>query len=203
MGPRNLMILFISTVALSLVLLILVFSLFFKNVDLSFDTKMPDSAPDLSNFYKDDKTPSETRGDNVNRSNVNVPANSAPQAASNRPASGVGDEDLNQSEEAPDNDAEPQDQQEKDVPGASQLQDGVYTDNPSLMKPESRSSPESVKPKSSTAAPLPGGNNASSAPVPPVPSARPVQKAPAKRIEPESSGMAPPANPEPASSSGN
>lgn len=98
MGPRNLTILFISTVAVSLVLLILFFSLFFKNVDLSFDTKMPESAPDLGNFYKDGQA--HTKGDNVGGANVRVPAGAPPApAAPSKPASGVGDEDLSKLQE--------------------------------------------------------------------------------------------------------
>lgn len=93
MGPRNLTILFISTVAVSLVLLILLFSLLAKNVDLSFDTKMPESAPDLGNFYKDGQ-PSKTRGENVGGASVKVPQTSVPATAPARPLSGVGDEDL-------------------------------------------------------------------------------------------------------------
>lgn len=52
MGPRNLLILFFSTVAVSLVILIIFFSLFFKNVDLNFNTRLPDSAPDVGGLYR-------------------------------------------------------------------------------------------------------------------------------------------------------
>jgi hypothetical protein len=51
MGPRNLLILFFSTVAVSLVILIIFFSLFFKNIDFNFNTKLPSSAPELDSSY--------------------------------------------------------------------------------------------------------------------------------------------------------
>jgi hypothetical protein len=74
MGPRNLLILFFSTVAVSLVILIIFFSLFFKNVDLSFNTKLPDSAPDLGKIYGTDfKMNPDSKADGVRRSTVNVP----------------------------------------------------------------------------------------------------------------------------------
>ncbi|MEM0951605.1 MAG: hypothetical protein AAGI66_05605 [Cyanobacteria bacterium P01_H01_bin.74] len=47
MAPKNLLLLFLSTVALSLIVLIIFFSLFFKNVDVSFNTRMPDTAPEV------------------------------------------------------------------------------------------------------------------------------------------------------------
>ena len=47
MSPRNLLILFFSTVAVWLVILVIFFSLFFKNLDLDFNTKLPQSAPEL------------------------------------------------------------------------------------------------------------------------------------------------------------
>ncbi|MGE0201068.1 MAG: SPOR domain-containing protein [Candidatus Melainabacteria bacterium] len=51
MSLRNLMILFFSTLSVSLVILIIFFSFFFQNVDLAFDTKVPESAPDMSGMY--------------------------------------------------------------------------------------------------------------------------------------------------------
>lgn len=98
MSKRNLAILFFSTVAVSLVILIILFSLLFKNVDVSFDTKMPDSAPDLSGFYKDG-APAQTKGDAVSGSTIRVPQDEASRpAATTTPeenSSGLGDEDLN------------------------------------------------------------------------------------------------------------
>ncbi|HEY9687668.1 MAG TPA: hypothetical protein V6C52_11895 [Coleofasciculaceae cyanobacterium] len=77
MGPRNLLILFFSTVAVSLVILIIFFSLFFKNVDLSFNTKLPDSAPDLGKIYGDDfKMNPDSKANGLQRSTVNVPPES-------------------------------------------------------------------------------------------------------------------------------
>ena len=77
MGPRNLIILFFSTVAVSLVLLVIIFSLFFKNLDFSFDTKLPESAPDLKGFYQQTGgSPSQTRADGVH-AHVQVPGGEA------------------------------------------------------------------------------------------------------------------------------
>lgn len=47
MGFRRIAILFFSTMTVSLVILLVLFNLVFKNIDLSFDTKMPESAPIL------------------------------------------------------------------------------------------------------------------------------------------------------------
>jgi len=74
MGPRNLLILFFSTVAVSLVILIIFFSLFFKNVDLNFNTRLPESAPDIGRQYGAGPTMSpDSKADGLLRSTVNVP----------------------------------------------------------------------------------------------------------------------------------
>jgi len=64
------MILFFSTVAVSLVILIIFFSLFFKDVDLKFNTRLPESAPDLGKFYGDED---DSKASGLNRSTINVP----------------------------------------------------------------------------------------------------------------------------------
>lgn len=74
MGPRNLLILFFSTVAVSLVILIIFFSLFFKNVDLNFNTRLPETAPDIgSHFPTGASMNPESKADGVHRSSINVP----------------------------------------------------------------------------------------------------------------------------------
>lgn len=75
MGPRNLLILFFSTVAVSLVILIIFFSLFFKNVDLNFNTRLPQSAPDIGTMYGSHTASMnpESKADGLLRSTVNVP----------------------------------------------------------------------------------------------------------------------------------
>lgn len=74
MGPRNLLILFFSTVAVSLVILIIFFSLFFKNVDLNFNTRLPESAPDIGRQFGNGPTMSpDSKADGLLRSTVNVP----------------------------------------------------------------------------------------------------------------------------------
>ena len=72
MGPRNLLILFFSTVAVSLVILVIFFSLFFKNIDLNFNTKLPQSAPDIGGLYGKGMSP-ESKSEGLLRSTVNVP----------------------------------------------------------------------------------------------------------------------------------
>ena len=57
MGVRNLLIVFFSTVADSLVVLIIFFNLFFKNVDLSFNTKTPEGAPTINGAKLDPNSP--------------------------------------------------------------------------------------------------------------------------------------------------
>ncbi len=74
MGPRNLLILFFSTVAVSLVILIIFFSLFFKNVNLDFNTRLPESAPDIGSRFNANSTMNpESKADGLMRSTVNVP----------------------------------------------------------------------------------------------------------------------------------
>ena len=73
MGPRNLLILFFSTVAVSLVILIIFFSLFFKNVDLNFNAKLPESAPDLGTLYSAKEETMQSKAEGLLRSTINVP----------------------------------------------------------------------------------------------------------------------------------
>lgn len=74
MGPKNLLILFFSTVAVSLVILIIFFSLFFKNVNLDFNTRLPESAPVVGGRFSDTSTMSpDSKADGLMRSTVNVP----------------------------------------------------------------------------------------------------------------------------------
>lgn len=74
MAPKNLILLFCSTVALSLVILIIFFSLFFKNVDLSFNTRLPDSAPNVSLQSEELSVPVEpSKADGVAHATINVP----------------------------------------------------------------------------------------------------------------------------------
>ena len=73
MGPRNLLILFFSTVAVSLVILIIFFSLFFKNVDLNFNAKLPESAPDLGSLYSKQEETMQSKAAGLLRSTINVP----------------------------------------------------------------------------------------------------------------------------------
>lgn len=74
MGPRNLLILFFSTVAVSLVILIIFFSLFFKSVNLDFNTRLPESAPEIGGRFNASSTMSpDSKADGLTRSTVNVP----------------------------------------------------------------------------------------------------------------------------------
>lgn len=74
MGPRNLLILFFSTVAVSLVILIIFFSLFFKSVNLDFNTRLPESAPEIGGRFNANSTMSpDSKADGLTRSTVNVP----------------------------------------------------------------------------------------------------------------------------------
>jgi hypothetical protein len=77
MGIRNLLILFLSALAISLVILVVFFSLFFKNVDLTFDTHPPEAAPELDQFVKDQgglkQPPDPSKAEGIFRSTINVP----------------------------------------------------------------------------------------------------------------------------------
>lgn len=73
MGPRNLLILFFSTVAVSLVILIIFFSLFFKNLDINFNAKLPESAPDLGTLYSHEDASMQSKAEGLLRSTINVP----------------------------------------------------------------------------------------------------------------------------------
>ncbi len=81
MGPRNLLILFFSTIAVSMVILIIFFSLFFKNINLEFDTRIPESAPQLKELYKEGSKPVSAREmEGIYRSTINVPSEFRPVA---------------------------------------------------------------------------------------------------------------------------
>jgi hypothetical protein len=104
MGPRNLLILFFSTVAVSLVILIIFFSLFFKNVDLNFNTRLPESAPDIGRQFGSTPTMSpESKADGLMRSTVNVP----PEMREPDPAHAAGKTKKTDSEDIADSDLPP------------------------------------------------------------------------------------------------
>jgi hypothetical protein len=69
MGVRHFLILFFSAMAVSLVILIVFFSLFFKNIDLTFDIRMPESAPELQGTQSNDSF----QAQGTSRSTINVP----------------------------------------------------------------------------------------------------------------------------------
>ena len=88
MGPRNLLILFFSAVAVSLVILIILSSLVFKNLSLDFNTHMPESTPDIGHQFEGSSTMSpDSKADNVTRATLNVPPESV------EPAAGPGGQD--------------------------------------------------------------------------------------------------------------
>jgi hypothetical protein len=79
MGFRNVLVLFFSAMAVSMVILIVFFSLFFKNFDnlVTFDTKLPESAPEIGTMTPIDNAsgdPSRVQG--VSHSTINVPQDS-------------------------------------------------------------------------------------------------------------------------------
>jgi hypothetical protein len=89
MGVRNFLILFFAAMAISLVILVVFFSLFFKNIDLNFNTKMPESAP---NPLQEKAQPviksipsnhDHFKADGVQRATVNVPSDKAPATSPN------------------------------------------------------------------------------------------------------------------------
>ncbi len=84
MGPRNLLILFFSAVAVSLVILIILSSLVFKNLSLDFNTHLPETTPDIGRQFSN-QTQSmnpDSKADSVSRATVNVPPESVEPAAS-------------------------------------------------------------------------------------------------------------------------
>ena len=99
MGPRNLLILFFSAVAVSLVILIILSSLVFKNLSLDFNTHMPETTPDIGSQFSS-QTQSmnpDSKADNVSRATVNVPPESVEPAL---PAKGTA-KDQNAADTAP------------------------------------------------------------------------------------------------------
>lgn len=78
MGPRNMLILFFSTLCVSLVLLIILFSFGFKDVDLEFNTKLPESAPSLGDIYKEEGEPKDSRVEGVTTATIRVPQSGRP-----------------------------------------------------------------------------------------------------------------------------
>ena len=77
MGPRNLLILFFSAVAVSLVILIILSSLVFKNLSLDFNTHLPESTPDIGRQFSNGPSMNpDSKADSVTRATVNVPPES-------------------------------------------------------------------------------------------------------------------------------
>ncbi len=72
MGVRNILILFFSTMAVSLVILIVLFNLVFKNFEMEFDTRIPESAPTLESLG-DREGADGFKAENVLNSSVRVP----------------------------------------------------------------------------------------------------------------------------------
>jgi hypothetical protein len=206
MGPRNLLILFFSTVAVSLVILIILFSLFFKNIDFNFNTKLPSSAPELNNsMFKAPKLPPSTtmnpdsKAEGISRSTVNVPPEvreePLPSGNAKTPAKGMSvDDNIPRppvSDDSVLNDEPP--------PLISPQQQGLPTLPPTPQKsssPSSASQPSAPPPPSygqslrNTWGPSSNGTSSSSsqrsrqsAPVPPLREAEPA---------PSSGGSGPP-----------
>jgi len=61
---KRILLLFFTTMALSLVILIVLFNLFFKNIDIEFDTKMPEQAPVLDTTGDEGSTETEESTEN-------------------------------------------------------------------------------------------------------------------------------------------
>lgn len=76
MGVRNVLVLFFSAMAVSMVILIVFFSLFFKNFDnlVTFDTKLPESAPDLGTVLEKKGSIESSKSDGTSHSTINVPS---------------------------------------------------------------------------------------------------------------------------------
>lgn len=137
MGPRNLLILFFSTVAVSLVILIIFFSLFFKNVDLNFNTRLPESAPDIGQQYSNSSTMNpDSKADGLLRSTVNVPPEFQ------EPASASGKDSKKNAK-----DTEPDD---SDLPPVS---DDAALENDAELPPVEKEIPTSAPDKTSTEKP--------------------------------------------------
>ncbi len=61
MGARKILILFFSTMTVSLVILIVLFNLLFKNMNMDFETKTPESAPTIQI-----REPEKSKNDDIN-----------------------------------------------------------------------------------------------------------------------------------------
>ncbi|MBX2861403.1 MAG: hypothetical protein KTR14_09210 [Vampirovibrio sp.] len=106
MGIKNIFILFVSTTAISLVVFTVVFSLFFKNVDLTFDTKEPESAPGVVNTIlpgSDNKQPAKFQSTGVSSADLKVPPEFAPRPAEDDDDATEPEEDVKLAEQ-PEND---------------------------------------------------------------------------------------------------
>jgi cell division septation protein DedD len=84
MGIRNILILFFSAMAVSVVILTVFFSLFFKNFDnlVTFDTRLPESAPEFQSASDETGPQQDSRAQGVRHSTINVPKDSRPAPAS-------------------------------------------------------------------------------------------------------------------------
>lgn len=84
MGIRNVLILFFSAMAVSVVILTVFFSLFFKNFDnlVTFDTRLPESAPEFQSVTDEADPQHASRAQGIRHSTINVPRDSRPTPAS-------------------------------------------------------------------------------------------------------------------------
>jgi hypothetical protein len=145
MGVRNILILFFSTLAVSLVILIIFFNLFFKNVDLSFDTHVPESAPKLENFIN--RGGNFKAGDTVH-STVNVPHDAQRQPGADFPTVGIGASDRTDTEpaaiEPPAIQAPPQEQQPQEAIGTQPANGSAAETTPRVAQPQQNTAPSPV-----------------------------------------------------------
>jgi hypothetical protein len=189
MGVRNVLILFFSAMAVSLVILIVFFSLFFKNFDnlITFDTKLPESAPELNGFFDNQNADPNSKADGVAHSTINVPedlrnkgivpAPAMPEASI--PATGAGmlpdpNSPVDPTLETNPVEGEPPvgaDEKPQAADGDGKPDTKADTAHAPVKKPKPVKAAASAEPPAPKVAPVP------SVPVPPTPTAEPSEPA--------------------------
>lgn len=179
MGVRNVLILFFSAMAVSVVILTVFFSLFFKNFDnlVTFDTRLPESAPELGNIYNENGANQSSKAEGVVHSTINVPedyrknGNTTPQAPQEDPMVGVGADTVNPEDSQDTEEALNSDTTKEEDPA------------PPALEPPAREVKKAAVPNKPPSAPKPAAPDQTVPKLPPMPPA-PVPAAPTQENTP-------------------
>jgi cytoskeletal protein RodZ len=89
MGKRKFFLLFISAMSLSIIIMVIIYGVFIKDIDFSFNVKTPESAPSPVDMYNQDQQASKgDESDSKNPAKVTTPDEAAKNQAKTETANG-------------------------------------------------------------------------------------------------------------------